>query len=1264
MITDFIESKDNIKLPKVEKAKKKSSKKILPISKTLSKKKKKGNKKVMKGGNYLALPATQQNSTYWNEGNLKRFANFYRQISRDGNNYIELVHSSHTPPTLNIYKIGGTTTPQEFYILGKNNTQLGFSGAIPTLHHQIAPQNAHCRNELRHIDSPFVFFTNLITTRAQFTTTTTEVKAPPKDNFVGEKVYINNYTPKKINTYKKITSPDLGDKYKNNVLIHKSYLLTTDELHHINNYTFRWDGFINNMLWDKRYWTPYGAAAYGGFADVFPSRKNYRMWYFTDPYYPTSCASCPWYKDTQTNRKVFVYTRKDTNTLDGGPWPLLGEYLHKPQMSPLGKVLRKKLHIWDKIFRCKANVTIQKDTTDGLPGSGVDGIANGLPAGYGIFKNREYREFTRIMNSDLGWKAKRGDHFQQLNYLSCVYGGYKNLVPVIIDFVGQGGHGRTEGKPLYVLHIQTVAGIPYVSFDKDPFFSRFNENEVLFNRGLVLCALGRWSAPKLLRGHKYGSMSEKWVRELHVVLKPDPGTYRLMHWLRYSSTEIAVSGKLTNESVIPGWMKRTEGAQSFLRAPFCFKIDTKPHLEDEERRLLYDNHTPYPLPVVSRIPGARPPVYLAGGDRAIDKPGSDIYNGAYFREYKGRRNAPTTNLHNIDYKAKWGALNGLNRGLPPNSPLTAYMPENRFIENFIDNGPTEPRLIDTTKPDGTPISSYIKGTIRDTTLQRKLQTYITTGAAPPPQPTGAAAAAPAPPQPQPQAAPTGLGLATAPASYPIPTGIEHQVAGQPSIAVLQPQLTAQATAAQQQAAAQATLVQQQALAQLQAPAAPPQAPVQPPAQAAAQQQAPAQPPTHAQYVEQFFKTKTPQLQYQILKNLQNINDIERIILLLDYGTLEELLKIMNPIHKKQAIMFVLQEKDFNKFQKILLANLIIPEIRKDIFDYANIVFPPAADSTPQNLKVQTPQGIKSVLYPPNYFTQSPALPAGTDGATVPAQPPVAPAQQTLPAQATQAQVLAIYKTELNTNSIKFIIERFYPLNTSDKIGLLQLLTPQEQKIIIENINANTLYELIYGLRGPNPLVTSSFANLYIIGILCTSHPPKLPQIKYIYEVFNQGGWGSKLLRDAEVKYPILKTITSIGILTSNGLFSGAIQPTGLFGQPLVPDTLELAPTASLFDNGPGPGGGPPPDLTGTVFDQGHTATASLFDNGPGPGPGGGPPPPPALTGTVFDQQGPTASLFGPDPSVGLLIGGGKKKKKTKRNRRKSNNKKSLLKRRK
>ncbi len=82
----------------------------------------------MKGGNYMALPATQQNSTYWNEGNLKKFANFYRQISRDGNNYIELVHSSHTPPTLNIYKTIGTTTPQEFYILGKNNTHLDFSG--------------------------------------------------------------------------------------------------------------------------------------------------------------------------------------------------------------------------------------------------------------------------------------------------------------------------------------------------------------------------------------------------------------------------------------------------------------------------------------------------------------------------------------------------------------------------------------------------------------------------------------------------------------------------------------------------------------------------------------------------------------------------------------------------------------------------------------------------------------------------------------------------------------------------------------------------------------------------------------------------------------------------------------------------------------------------------------------------------------------------------------------------------------------------------
>ncbi len=56
-----------------------------------------------------------------------------------------------------------------------------------------------------------------------------------------------------------------------------------------------------------------------------------------------------------------------------------------------------------------------------------------------IAKKQSSREFTRIMNSDLGWKPKKGDHFQQLNYLSCVYGGYKNFVPVIIDFVAQVG---------------------------------------------------------------------------------------------------------------------------------------------------------------------------------------------------------------------------------------------------------------------------------------------------------------------------------------------------------------------------------------------------------------------------------------------------------------------------------------------------------------------------------------------------------------------------------------------------------------------------------------------------------------------------------------------------------------------------------------------------------------------------------------------------------------------------------------------------------
>ncbi len=137
------------------------------------------------------------------------------------------------------------------------------------------------------------------------TTTPTEEKAPPKDNFVGEKVYINNYTPGTINTYKKITSPDLGDKYKNNVLIHKSYLLTTDELHHINNYTFRWDGFINNMLWDKRFWT-----RYGGVVIHFLQEKTIVCGIILTLMNRSSCASSPSYFNTQTNRKVYVYTRR------------------------------------------------------------------------------------------------------------------------------------------------------------------------------------------------------------------------------------------------------------------------------------------------------------------------------------------------------------------------------------------------------------------------------------------------------------------------------------------------------------------------------------------------------------------------------------------------------------------------------------------------------------------------------------------------------------------------------------------------------------------------------------------------------------------------------------------------------------------------------------------------------------------------------------------------------------------------------------------
>ena len=783
------------KLLNVNKEKaKKSVKKTLSISKSLSKKKQKGSKalleghlkkKVMKGG-VLGLDIPISNTL---PVILSSLARYIKNRSIDNRTYLELInYDTRDGTSWNCYRKTGDFNENDYYILGKKDG----SGEgeihhiptnhIPTLHFQIGPQNAHCTDR-KYKDSPFVFFSiragryNTNDGMWQYVSTKPnppeELNAPPERN-----IFFNKPFDGRINTYKKMVSRLPTQSYQNNVLIHNSYLLTKDELYHISNYSWQWDIMVNCMLYNPRFFVSHAEGN---------TRRNYEYWWQggAQHMYYGIIPSTP----SPTINGAQVYEPIRTNRLREGPHDD-GHWNNPAHTGPsVRQILIKKRNIWDRIFYCKANVTVKK------PGGRNGYVVRKLSDG----RVRETCTFLRIAGSDCGNAPRREPDGTITNvfnpsrkFVSTIYGndyrGFsRGLVNSICNPPGGQRYGSTEDSPLRVFNITTLPGVPYISFDNDPFFSIFEENEILFNRGVIFRATSLWQPTRqLLNTDEFGSLGGKFVRVLNVELLPDPGSLMLMDIMRNNSASVRDGN--TIGGLIPDDFKIIENNHLIgIKVP-SMVIDSIIDIEntgampidrERARELKRNNMIPFPLPAELQIPAARDPVHLSGINR-IDRGNS--YNGAYFREYSGIDDTPPAPT-DIRFKAKWGSKNGLHsRSNVPNVAerhrlLNRLITDGEYNVNNTYNRLGDPRLV-ATNVNVESVNSYIKGMLSNQGDRTRIQQHIDAEvaaeaateaallAAHPPAPAQPAPAHPAPaPAPAPAHPAAHLPAAAQPAAH-------------------------------------------------------------------------------------------------------------------------------------------------------------------------------------------------------------------------------------------------------------------------------------------------------------------------------------------------------------------------------------------------------------------------------------------------------------------------------------------------------------------